>query len=170
MIVKRSVPTHPRVPMELLGDFAAWKSTGPPSQESTKFGLISYVTCVATPDLLFAFAELLAPDLVEYRGSYFIAERFDESIYDEWRSKLSDPRDIERVVNHVHISTLFQDQDVPDEVAVAAARLIADAWTRQFRALRLVGEAYGDSFGTAEVTLHSAGAELGTETPNGPVP
>src|SRR5688572_30229270 len=126
MTVARLLPSHPTVPMDSLSDVSAWRSTGPSGGDASDFGLLSYLSCVATPDLLFAFAELLAPSLVEHEGSYFIAERFDERIYDDWRAKLGDPRDIERVINHIHISSLFQDQHVTDEMALAAANLIAD--------------------------------------------
>jgi hypothetical protein len=140
------------MPIDLLRDVAAWKATGP-DLEGEEFGVLSYLCFVATPDLLFAFAELLAPELVMHEGSYFIAERFSVANYEEWRARLEDARDIERVMNHLHISTLFQDQDVPDALAVAAAALIAGAWTRGFTSIGVVGEAYGDTFATAEVTL-----------------
>ncbi len=152
----RLLPSHPNVPLDSLRDVSAWRSTGPPGGAESAFGLLSYLSCVATPDLLFAFAELLAPDLIEHEGSYFIAERFDERSYDEWRTKLADGRDIERVLNHIHISSLFQDQDVTSETAMAAANLIAETWTRRFQPLGLIGVALGDSFDTAEVTLHRA--------------
>ena len=148
-----------RVPSHLLSDFTAWKATGP--SDDKEFGLLGYLGCVATPDLLFAFVELLAPELVRHEGSYFIAERFSVEVYEQWQSRLDDPREIERVVNHLHMTTLFQEQDVPDEVAVAAAHTIAELWTRHFESLGLVGVAYGETFDSAEVTLHSRGGSTG---------
>lgn len=117
------------------------------------FDLLDYIGCVGTPDLFFGFVALLVPDLVMHEGEYFLVNRFDPAAYAAWSEKLGDPIEIQKVVNHLHISTLFQDQDVPPHVARAAAETIAAVWTQVFRNKGLVGAAYGDDLQTAEVTL-----------------
>ncbi len=139
-----------RVPHEILaklGDYQAWRSKKP------DFDLLDYVTCVATPDLLFGFMELLCPSLVLHEGNYFLASHFDATKYNEWMSRLRDPIAVQKVMNHLHISTLFQQQDVPDLVAREAAQQIAACWSKFFADKGLTGAAFGDTFQDAEVTL-----------------
>jgi len=112
--------------MAQLTDFEAWSKSAP--QPST-ITLIDYVGFVATPDLFFGFAALFRPDLTVHRGVRFLASGFSEALYEQWRSKGLDSREIQRVLNHVHISTLFQNQSIADETAVEAARILASIWS-----------------------------------------
>ena len=91
---------------------------------------------VGTPDLFFRYRELFSPTLLNHEGDYFIASRFSVGSYD-----------------HIHMATLFQQQVVPDEVAIGAASALAAIWSTQFAALDLIGEAAGTDLLDAEVTL-----------------
>lgn len=135
-----------------LPDLARWRSSAAGGKE---ISLLDYVGFVATPDLLFAFAELFRPALVFHEGVYFIKDRFDSKSFDEWRSRLGDLESVQKMMNHLHISTILQGQSIPDDVAVWSARLIADIWSSVFFQLGLRGLAFGESLHDAAVTLYS---------------
>lgn len=139
--------------MAQLADFAAWSRSGP---QPTTITLIDYVGFVATPDLFFGFAALFSPDLIVYQGVRFLASGFSKALYEQWRSKGLDSRDIQRVLNHVHISTLFQNQSISDETAVEAARILVSIWSRTLGPERLVAEAVGSGLEDAAATFFEA--------------
>lgn len=141
-----------------LGDLQKWKRSG----KTVDFRLIDYVFCVGTPDLLFGYAELLVPELIEQDGALFIAERFDQDTYHSWMSRLNDQVAVQRVMNHLHLSSLLQDQEVSDNVAREAAIRIASVWSRVFAEKGLVGEVYGSTLDDLEVSL--VAAKLGDAT------
>ena len=134
---------------ELLPDLNAWRT-----RNAADISLLDYVSFICTPDSFFAYAELFAPTLVNHAGEYFIASKFSVDSYDEWFTRLKDTRAVQRVMNHIHISTLFQQQFVPDQLAAAAASTLATIWSRQFASLDLVGKAAGTDLANAEVTLY----------------
>ena len=136
--------------IEQLSDFQAWASTGP---TASKIDLLDYVGFIATPDMLFAFGELFRPTLLLHDNNYFIASRFSEEAFKLWKEKLQDASEIQKVINHVHISTLLQQQTISDELAAESATLIATIWSSVFQDKGLVGLAFGETFGDAAVTL-----------------
>src|SRR5690242_10821967 len=110
-----------------LNDFQGWRG------KNRQFDLLDYVGCVATPDMFFGFLSLFEPELVLHDGEYFLASHFDRTTHEAWKGKLKDPVAIQKVMNHVHVSTLFQGQEVPPVVARAVAERIAQVWSRLFR-------------------------------------
>jgi hypothetical protein len=136
--------------MAQLADFEAWSKSGP---QPTTITLIDYIGFVATPDLFFGFAALFRPELIVYQGARFLASGFSEELYEQWRSKGLNSRDIQRVLNHVHISTLFQNQSVSDETAVEAARILASIWSYTLGSEGLVAEAVGTNLESAAATF-----------------
>src|ERR1700724_4310800 len=92
-----------------LPDFTLWRSSS-----GQDISLLDYVGFVATPDLLFAFAELFRPMLVLHEGAYFIKDRFDEQSFDSWRQRLNDIESVQKMMNHLHVSTLYQEQEISD--------------------------------------------------------
>lgn len=137
----------PNAVLESLQDFQAWKAGKP------DFDLLDYAGCVATPDLFFALSAVLAPELVVHEGNYFFASHFERSTYEAWKEKRRDPIAIQKVMNHLHLSTLFQAQDIPPAVVKTIAGRLASIWSLVFADKGLVGEASGNSLEDAEVTL-----------------
>jgi hypothetical protein len=133
--------------LENLSEFQLWAAGKP------RFDLIDYAMCSATADLLCSFLELVEPQLIQHNGHYFIAHQFDTDTYETWKSTLSDSQAIQRVMNHIHISSLLQEQEVSDVVAVHIAQGLARCWSRAFGHLGLKAEAYGSSLEDAQVTL-----------------
>ncbi|MBK9260712.1 MAG: hypothetical protein IPM54_12950 [Polyangiaceae bacterium] len=136
--------------MAQLADFDAWCKSGP---QGADISLIDYVGFVATPDLLFGFASLFWPDLIVHEERRFLASGFSPALYEQWRAKGLNSREIQRVMNHVHISTLFQNQQISDEIAVEAARLLATTWSRTLGPEGLAAEAVGSNLDDAAVTF-----------------
>lgn len=139
-----------------LGDYQAWKG------KATEFDLLDYVQCVATPDLFFGFLALLRPELVRHKGDYFLASHFVPETYERWMEELSDPVEVQKVMNHLHISALIQGQEVSDLLARGIALRLAECWSEVFSSHELVGEAYGDTFENAHVTLFRRGSAVGS--------
>jgi hypothetical protein len=139
-----------KVPADVLADLPDFREWADGERE---FDLWDYAMCVATPDLFLALLEVLEPELVLHDGEYFLAHGFSAEVYEQWCQKLDDKLAIQRVINHLHISSLFQGRAVPDRVAAFAATHLARHWSLVFADKGLVGEAYGDNLDEAEVTL-----------------
>jgi hypothetical protein len=120
---------------------------------TTLVSLLDYVGFIATLDMVFAFAELFQPELVVHEGRRFLASGFTQATYDGWVQKGTSPKEIQRVMNHIHISTLIQNQEVSDEAACEAAQAIALIWSRTLGPEGLQVEAIGDDFMDAAVTF-----------------
>jgi hypothetical protein len=133
-----------------LRDFHAWAAGG---ATAGPISLLDYVGFIGTPDMLFGFAELFHPELTVHEGRRFLASGFSNATYDAWVQQGRTPEEIQRVMNHLHISTLFQQQEISDEVAVEAARAIASIWSRTLGPDGLTVEAIGADFTDAAVTF-----------------
>lgn len=109
-----------------------------------------------TPDIFFALAELFSPSLVIHAERRFLASRFDPDVFNSWSSKGLADVDAQRTMNHVHISTLFQDQEVLDAVASEAARVLAGLWTHTLGPHGLEVGVTGTTLEDASVTFWDA--------------
>jgi hypothetical protein len=132
-----------------LEDYQAWKVSSP-----VEFSLFDYIGCISRPDLLFAFAELFCPTLVLYNDHYFIESRFSEEVFIQWKNSGKSDSEIQKIMNHIHISTIFQNQDISSEVAVASAHTIAKIWKLVFGKKGLKTQTAGNDLHSAEVTLY----------------
>lgn len=141
---------EPQVLRELK-DFQAWGAESP-----SAITLLDYVGFVGTPDLLFAFAALFQPEVLVHHRLHFMASGFDGATYEAWKQRGLSGRAIQKVMNHVHISTIFQNQEVSDLVAVAACRLLRDIWRRTLDP-NLIVEAGGSGLHDAFVTFFDGG-------------
>jgi hypothetical protein len=135
---------------ERLSDFRSWNEG---KCEADRISLLTYATFVATPDLLFAFASLFFCELVEVEKHYFIKDRFDVRVYEDWKKRLDDPRAIQRVMNHIHISTLLQNADVDEAQARSCAELLAAAWNEVHLRRGATAEVHGTTLEDLSVTL-----------------
>src|SRR3954469_2226097 len=98
-----------------LTDYQGWKRGA-----KGDFDLLDYVGSVMTPDIYFAAEELICPALICHDDIYFLKSHFDPAVYAQWREKLSSTVEIQRVMNHLHICTLFQQAEVSDGLAHGA--------------------------------------------------
>jgi hypothetical protein len=140
--------------LKMLHDFRSWNSGKDGSQPISIF---DYLCFTATPDALFAFASLFFIELIKYEDVFFIKERFDERVYREWKKRLDNVVEIQRAINHIHISQIFQNQDVDDELAFEVANLIQKIWSRVFAGDGLIAEVHGETAQDISITLVSCG-------------
>lgn len=140
--------------VEQLSDFKAWSGTGAQSGEVT---LLDYVGFTATPDALFGFAALFQPDLVVHEEHHFLASGFSVKTFDGWRANGFALRDVQRVMNHLHVAALLQNSEVSDRLAVEAARVIADIWKRTLGPEGLDVAYFGTTLHDAAVTFYRRG-------------
>lgn len=136
--------------LKQLANYQAWVHANPGAPPT----LLDYLGFTASPDALFSFAELFCPELVVQHGYHFLASGLAPGTIEGWLEKGLDLRAIQRVVNHFHISTLFSGGEVSDDVAVEAARVIAQIWSRTLAPEGLVAEAFGTDYATAGVTFY----------------
>lgn len=143
MLVKDSV-------MSQLHDFRAWSAT---ASAPGSISLLDYVGFIATLDSVLAFGALFFPEVTVHEGLRFLASGFSKATYDAWANAGKRPHEIQRVMNHVHVSTLLQEQSVSDEAAIEVARVIAAIWSRTLGHDGLNVEAFGSTFEDAAVTF-----------------
>lgn len=130
-----------------LPDFRSWGAG------QNEFDVLDYAMCTLTVESFCAVASLLGPELIVHDGEYFLKSRFDLAAFEDWHKQLNDSRQIQRVMNHLHIRSLFRDQAVSDRVAVFIADEICRHWDRSFAARGLASERVGATFDDVQVTL-----------------
>jgi hypothetical protein len=87
---------------EELADFQAWKKANP------NLTLGGYAYHNLGPDVAVAVASMFWPQLIEHEGGVFLAESFSKEAFDQWHAQLhGDMREIERMMNHVHLGDLI---------------------------------------------------------------
>src|SRR3977135_2169675 len=143
--------------LERLEDFRAWGRSGA-APGAAPITLLDYVGFIALPDSVFAFAELFFPELVEHEGRKYLASRFSSAAYDTWIEAGRSAQETQRLMNHLHVCWLIQNQPIDDEIALEIASAIANVWTRTLGP-RTVGpggltvEVEGTTFDDAAVTF-----------------
>ena len=133
-----------------LEEFQRWRNT----EKGESITLFDFAGFIATPDILCGLVALLFPDCLSHRGKFFLANHFSDSLYDSWMEKLDSVAEVQKVLNHVHISTVLQDTDISDELACQFAELLCSAWRRSLRGLELTVESGGAGYDDAYVTFY----------------
>jgi len=133
-----------------LEDFQSWNEG---RSGTDRLSLFDYATFQATPDLLLSFAALFFCELTEVDGHYFIAAKFDAAVYEDWKRKSPDHREIQRAMNNLFMSTLLQNAEVSDAQAKVCADVIAAAWNAVHGDRHVVAEVHGTTLEDLAVTL-----------------
>lgn len=142
----------PEPVLRSLTHFRTWNQSDP------DVDLYLYATMAVPPDAFVAILDVLEPELVQHRGAYFLARGFTADVFDGWAERHRDLRDIQRVMNHIHVDQFFRERDVLDCVYEFLGERIARHWSLAFRDLGLVAECYGVG-SEVEVTLYAADAQ-----------
>lgn len=142
-----------RISTEALARLSDYQSRNEGRSDSERISLEEYATLVATPDLLFAFAALFFCEMVEIEKHHFVKERFERDVYDDWKTRYDDRRDIQRVMNRMQVSTLFQGAQMDDLLARSCAELLAAAWTEVHVRRGVTAEVHGNTADDLSVTL-----------------
>lgn len=140
----------PEIVVRELQDYQKWVTRNP------GVDLYDYSTLAVRPDAFVAILEVLEPTLVKHEGAYFRARDFTIDAYNAWAAKLPTVAAIQRVMNHIHMSQFFREEDVSYVVREFIANEIVKHWDRAFASLGLTAVAYGDE-ADVEVTLFGSG-------------
>jgi hypothetical protein len=139
--------------LKMLRDFNSWNEG---KTADARISIFDYLCFNASPDLLFGFASLFFCELIRVDGHYFIRERFDEEVYREWKAGNYEVRFIQKMMNHIHMRSLFQKEQLSDALALSCAQMIRDIWNKVFSDKSLVAEIDGESSEDISVTLVAA--------------
>ena len=64
-----------------MSDFQQWKKAN-----GDDFSIWDYLSGVTNVEVALAFTTLFWPDLVEHDGGIFLAEAFNQEIYEQWKA------------------------------------------------------------------------------------
>jgi hypothetical protein len=133
-----------------LTEFQSWQTQ---NENSPPLTAIDFVGFLATRGLFFGFAELFCPSVVAYKGGVFLADGFSEENVEAWLGKGIGLRETQRVINHLHISTLIQNQEVGEIDAIEIADHLAFIWRLTLAQYSVVVEIIGEGFEDLAVTF-----------------
>ncbi|WP_435623779.1 hypothetical protein [Flagellimonas sp.] len=90
--------------LKLIPELKDWKK-----ENGDDFDLQDWVTCEGNIRLAIGYSTIFWPEFLEYDNCIFIKSHFSPDNYEEWtKSKsISDYRQIESVINHIHILDFF---------------------------------------------------------------
>lgn len=120
---------------------------------SSELSLLDYAGTGIDPEAFVAFARLIRPPLIEREGVFYLAAHFDEYVCSQWSERLDDPAEVQRLINRVHISTLFEHREIDRPEALRIATLLAEIWTAVFAEIGLRGEVCSETGRSIGVTL-----------------
>lgn len=135
-----------------LKEYSSWNEG---KDVDDKITLFDFATFIATPDMLFAISELFNPELFWFDDCCFIKEKFSEEIYNLWKLKGLEKKDIEKVMNHIHITSILQDEELELNIAKNCAELIVRMWNKIFTSKEVVGVVIGTELNDLAVTITS---------------
>jgi hypothetical protein len=80
--------------------------------------------------LAIAVSTLLYPTFHDVEGCLIVRERYFPEAFREWRDRLDDLAEVERVTNHIHLWDMFDPdgEGVPDDVLRAFGQNTARSW------------------------------------------
>ncbi len=113
-----------------MSDFQQWKKVN-----GDDFSIWDYLSGVASIEMALAFTKLFWPDFVEHDGGIFLAEAFNQEIYEQWKAELGDDiAAIERVMNHQHINDLLSGaENVGIDNLFALGQVIKQMWENRLK-------------------------------------
>lgn len=88
----------------LVPDLKDWKK-----ENGDKFDLQDWIACKGNIRLAIGYSVIFWPDFVEFNDCVFIKSHFSQDNYEEWTKSdsVENYRQIEGVINHIHILDLF---------------------------------------------------------------
>lgn len=111
----------------------------------------------SSPRLAFETLKLACPELVHYRGGWFLADHFTAESADGFLAQEGATlASVEFVVNHLHVDEMLfgQQEPMPDDIALAICQMLAFSWRNWAR------ERYGLEIVTSVINDESTGYEV----------
>ncbi len=95
----------------------AIKDWGDAVSPRPKLGWFEYINYYVHPDVVSIVGRLLIPAFIEHEGGVFLHDNFTLSSYSDWKLKLGDVVEVEKVLNHQHVYDLFSTRDEVSETS-----------------------------------------------------
>lgn len=99
-------------------------------KNSKTFSPFDFVFLAGNIELLISYSSLFDPVILEYKMGIYLADRFDEESYCLWAKEGYDEKEIQRVMNHLHMQSLSQDDSYSPRVMDFAANTLAGIWRK----------------------------------------
>lgn len=94
------------------------------------YSLENYIESRGSAELAVAFSALFWPPLIELNGCVLRADGLSRERFTEWWSRTSGSREqVERALNHLHVSDLFpNEREIPEALLQYLARTLTTTW------------------------------------------
>lgn len=133
-----------------LTEYSSWNYG---KAEADQITLFDFSTFIASPDLIFAMQALLSPDIIRHAECCFLEEKFDLEVFCLWQEKKLSKNQIEKVMNHIHMTRIIQDGCYDYEILKCCAEIICEFWNMKFKNEGLIAEYFGDDLDNLAITL-----------------
>jgi hypothetical protein len=108
-----------------LPEFRRWSEQFTPPMDTHDYVVhnVSVTSAAILSDLFF-------PRMIFVRGCILLADKYEESNFEEWWSTLGgSTEDVERVINHLHLWDLFEpDGPIEEQALELLAHRLATTW------------------------------------------
>lgn len=132
-----------------LEELASWRR----ANGDDGITLLDVLCFVATLDSLAAHLALFDPEIVIHRGVRFTSSHFDVSTCEAWLATGLTLPEVQRVMNHVHVSTIIQ-AGASDAACDWFATRLASVWRRTIPGAVVTID--GQGYHEASVTFNDA--------------
>lgn len=92
---------------------------------------LDYINYNMNPEHVYLMGKyIFFPEIVEFRGGYFLADRISEETYKTWLKTLNgNIPEVEKVLNHVHVYDLFgYSEEIDEDVFLEIGQQMALSW------------------------------------------
>ena len=132
-----------------LDEVQAWAG-----QSGEVITALDFAQLAGSAGLLCAYAALLAPDLVEVEGRWFLRDKFSRANYDNWVRNLGDRAHVQMMMNHLHLSSFLQNGASDESIEMKAAEMLRAIWQKTLPASVTITLGSPDDFGGVSITFH----------------
>ncbi len=88
---------------------------------------LSYISHKYDLQQVLLLSSLFSPDFVEYKASVFIKYQFSQDGVDDWERRLDGKMsEVQKVMNHLHISQLFVNDDPNEDINFELLKMLCD--------------------------------------------
>jgi hypothetical protein len=94
---------------------------------------LSYITQHFDLQSVLILSNLFSPQFIEYKGFIFLKYQFSESGLEQWLDELNNLSEVQKVMNHIHLTQLFYKDDPNDDTNYEMFKILCDivkyCWT-----------------------------------------
>jgi hypothetical protein len=118
---------------DLVEEYMDWKKANP-----NNFSWWKYVNIKADLQTALGFAKFFFPDVIEVEGCFLLKDKFQEDIYNEWKSRCNNAKIcIEKMMNLYEVKDFFHINKQDDENEEEQIKVLGDVlqmfWLMSFK-------------------------------------